>query len=96
MQYALWGVTYYFATPQDDIPDTSRGGSGEGSWSSDTGNGYHGGLQFLSSTWANAGGHGDAADASVSEQIYRAWIVWKTDGGSWHEWGWTRSACGLT
>lgn len=94
IQYVLWGVHYYFEHTYDDITGV-RGETGEGSWSADTGNGYHGGLQFLSSTWARAGGTGDAAQASAAEQIYRAWIIWRSHGGSWSEWGDTRTACGL-
>ena len=57
--------------------------------------GHHfGGMQFNLSTWASVGGRGNPADASPSEQIYRAFLVWKRDGGSWREWT-TRSLCGL-
>jgi hypothetical protein len=58
--------------------------------------GHHrGGLQFLFSTWASVGGRGDPANASPAEQIYRAFLVWKRDGGSWaREWT-TAGACGL-
>lgn len=55
---------------------------------------YHGGLQFLLSTWSSVGGVGDPAFASPREQLYRAWLVWKRDGGSWREWG-TAGDCGL-
>jgi Transglycosylase-like domain len=80
----------------------------EGAWNDNTGNGYFGGLQFAESTWEHAGGaHFDAFDhpgdqrgypftASIREQLYRAWIVWRRDGGSWREWGYrTRANCGL-
>lgn len=53
-----------------------------------------GGMQFLRGTWESVGGHGDPADASRGEQLYRAWLVWKRDGGSWHEWS-TSRVCGL-
>lgn len=64
-----------------------------------TGNGYEGSYQFLRSTWQSVGGHVDAHGhwASVvplPEQTYRAWLVWKRDGGSWFEWG-TAGLCGL-
>ena len=39
---------------------------------------------------------GDAAypfSASVQEQLYRAWLVWKRDGGSWRAWGAVGAAC---
>lgn len=55
---------------------------------------YSGGMQFLRSTWQNAGGLGDAWQWSPREQLYRAFVVWRRDGGSWSEWG-TRGACGL-
>lgn len=32
--------------------------------------------------WAAAGGHGDAADASVAEQHYRAWLLFRRYGVS--------------
>lgn len=77
-----------------------RVGSGEGSWTAATGNGYEGGLQFLLSTWKRAGGSVDrfghwASVATPREQLYRAWIIWKSHGGSWSEWGVMRPACGL-
>lgn len=43
-----------------------------GNWSINTGNGFYGGLQFTSQTWANAGGHRYAAEANLAtreEQI---------------------------
>jgi len=55
---------------------------------------YSGGMQFLTSTWRNAGGVGDAWQWSPREQLFRAWRVWSADGGSWSEWG-TAGACGL-
>lgn len=76
--------------------------SHEGALNAFTGNGYAGGWQFLLSTWESVGGpvvviHGVThwADvASPREQLYRAWLVWKRDGGSWSEWG-TAGMCGL-
>lgn len=60
---------------------------------------YGGGWQFLLSTWESVNGPGhslqDIADASPREQLYRAYLVWRRDGGSWAvEWG-TAAACGL-
>lgn len=66
----------------------------EGAWDANTGNGYEGGFQFLPGTWHSVAGHGHAYDATPREQLYRAWLVWKRDGGSWREWG-TARACGL-
>lgn len=72
--------------------------SHEGWWTANTGNSYEGAYQFLDSTWASVGGtvsHGiGASAASPAEQTYRAWLVWRRDGGSWREWG-TAGMCGL-
>lgn len=70
----------------------------EGAWNAATGNGYEGGMQFLESTWHRAGGrsYGShwASVVSPREQLYRAWVIWRSHGGSWSEWG-TARACGL-
>jgi hypothetical protein len=66
----------------------------EGAWNSETGNGYSGGMQFTGYTWRSVGGVGLPSRASPREQLYRAWLVYRRDGGSWREWG-TASACGL-
>ena len=68
-----------------------------GNWSTNTGNGYTGGLQFSSSTWAAYGGTGSAADASreqqiaVAEQIQasQGWggVVWQSPAGDWGDRG---------
>lgn len=55
---------------------------------------YYGGMQFLISTWRSAGGRGLPSDWAPREQLYRAWIVWRRDGGSWREWG-TAGVCGV-
>jgi len=55
---------------------------------------YFGGYQFTVYTWQSVGGRGYPSSASPWEQTYRAWLVWKRDGGSWREWG-TAGACGL-
>jgi hypothetical protein len=55
-----------------------------GSWSTNTGNGYSGGLQFTSSTWRAAGGSGSAHNASREEQIRVAKRVLQRQGwGAW-------------
>ena len=51
-----------------------------GNWSTDTGNGFSGGLQFTPSTWRAFGGSGDAEDASRSEQIQVAEKVKASQG----------------
>lgn len=66
----------------------------EGAWTSNTGNGFFGAYQFLLSTWRSVGGRGYPHQASPREQSYRAWLLWKRDGG-WREWG-TRSVCHLS
>lgn len=57
---------------------------------------YFGGMQFLVSTWQRPGvdGKGLPSAWSAREQLFRAFRVWRQDGGSWHEWG-TAGACGL-
>lgn len=55
-----------------------------GNWSTNTGNGYSGGLQFSPSTWAAYGGSGSAASASKAEQIRVAENVLAGQGiGAW-------------
>lgn len=66
----------------------------EGAFNATTGNGYEGGFQFLPSTWRSVGGRGHAYAASPREQLYRAWLVYQRDGGSWREWG-TARLCNL-
>jgi hypothetical protein len=65
-----------------------------GQWSINTGNGYFGAYQFLRSTWRSVGGTVRPDRATPRMQTYRAWRVWKRDGGSWREWG-TAGVCGL-
>lgn len=55
-----------------------------GDWSTNTGNGFFGGLQFLPETWKSHGGTGLASEASKAEQILVAERVLKTQGpGAW-------------
>jgi len=76
----------------------------EGAWSANTGNGHFGGMQFAAQTWRRAGGKPDPAFShpgdsrypfapSSSEQLYRAWRLWKRDGGTWRSWGAVGAAC---
>lgn len=78
----------------------------EGPWSANTGNGYFGGFQFAAATWKRVGGATDAAfahpgdpaypfSASASEQLYRAWRLWRRDGGTWRSWGAIGASCAL-
>ncbi|HET9876681.1 MAG TPA: transglycosylase family protein [Mycobacterium sp.] len=55
-----------------------------GNWSTNTGNGYYGGLQFTPSTWRAHGGSGLPHTASRAEQIRVAENVLRTQGlGAW-------------
>jgi len=77
----------------------------EAPWRANTGNGYFGGFQFAAQTWRRVGGARDAAfrhpgnpafpfSASATEQLYRAWVLWKRDGGTWRKsWGAVGAAC---
>lgn len=76
----------------------------EGPWKANTGNGYFGGFQFAPQTWRRLGGRPDPAfahpgdltvpfAASATEQLHRAWLLWRRDGGSWRSWGAVGAAC---
>jgi len=55
-----------------------------GDWSTNTGNGKYGGLQFKQGTWAANGGVGSPATASREEQIRVAENVLQSQGiGAW-------------
>ena len=55
-----------------------------GNWSTNTGNGFSGGLQFTSSTWTAFGGTGSPADATREQQIAVAEKVQASQGwGAW-------------
>ena len=55
-----------------------------GDWSTNTGNGYYGGLQFSQQTWTANGGSGSPANASQAEQERVAENVLATQGpGAW-------------
>ncbi len=85
------------AAPRRPAPPVAPGGGSSGTnwgavaqcesggnWSTNTGNGYFGGLQFLPSTWHDNGGAGNPAGASQAEQIRVAENVKKTQGmGAW-------------
>jgi opacity protein-like surface antigen len=76
----------------------------EAPWDANTGNGSYGGFQFMRQTWLTLGGAADQAfthpgdpdfpfAASKQEQLYRAWRLWKRDGGTWRSWGAVGRAC---
>ena len=55
-----------------------------GNWSTNSGNGFHGGLQFSLSTWRANGGSGMPESAGREEQIRVANNVLRTQGiGAW-------------
>lgn len=64
-----------------------------GNWSSDTGNGYFGGLQFSQGAWNSVGGSGNPAQASKDEQISRGKMLQKMRG--WGVWGACAQRLGL-
>jgi hypothetical protein len=68
------------ATDWDAVAQCESGGN----WSTNTGNGFGGGLQFTDSTWAANGGSGSPEGASRSEQIRVAENVKQSQGmGAW-------------
>ncbi|MBC7707980.1 transglycosylase family protein [Polaromonas sp.] len=55
-----------------------------GNWAINTGNGFYGGLQFTTSSWAAVGGSGLPSNASREEQIARATTLQSMQGwGAW-------------
>jgi resuscitation-promoting factor RpfC len=59
-----------------------------GNWSTNTGNGFYGGLQFKPSTWSSNGGRGHPSMASREDQIRVAENVLRTQGlKAWPECG---------
>jgi len=64
-----------------------------GNWSTNTGNGYYGGLQFSASSWRAAGGSGLPHQASKAEQIARAEVLKSKQG--WGAWPACTSKLGL-
>jgi hypothetical protein len=94
-----------YSAPAPAPAPASSGGSWSGPWSciaqhesggnasTDTGNGYYGGLQISPQTWAANGGVGNPADASIAEQEAVANQILATQG--WSAWPNTSAACGL-
>lgn len=72
--------------------------NGEGTWTSNTGNGYYGGLQFAQGTWDRNGGQQYASRADLATPLQQMWTAenaWKESGGSFAQWPNTARACGL-
>jgi hypothetical protein len=70
--------------------------SHEGAWTSNTGNGYTGGMQFDTATWLSNGGGRYAAEAYLAtpnEQLRIAYRTWQARG--WAPWPNTSAMCGL-
>ncbi|WP_400159870.1 transglycosylase family protein [Arthrobacter sp. BPSS-3] len=65
-----------------------------GNWSTNTGNGFSGGLQFTQSTWAANGGTGSPANATREQQIAVAQNVQASQG--WAAWPSCAAQLGLS
>ncbi|SDO46779.1 Transglycosylase-like domain-containing protein [Nakamurella panacisegetis] len=83
------GMTIFMAGSASADPSASDWASlrqceSSGDYSINTGNGYYGAYQFDQSTWNSVGGSGSPADASPSEQDYRALYLYRMRG--WSPW----------
>lgn len=68
---------------RDWLERTARCESG-GNWSTNTGNGFYGGLQFTLSSWHAVGGSGYPHEASKLTQMYRGVLLRRAQGpGAW-------------
>lgn len=65
----------------------------EGSYTSNTGNGYYGAYQFDKRTWGKYGGYEVASDAPASVQDEKAWQTYKARG--WQPWPTCKIKMGL-
>ena len=65
----------------------------EGSYTSNTGNGYYGAYQFDERTWGNYGGYELASDAPAAVQDEKAWQTYKARG--WQPWPTCKVKMGL-
>jgi resuscitation-promoting factor RpfA len=90
---ALSATAANAATPTSTWDALAQCESG-GNWSINTGNGFSGGLQFTSSTWAAYGGTGSPENASREQQIAVAERVQASQG--WGAWPSCSSQLGLS
>ena len=65
----------------------------EGSYTSNTGNGYYGAYQFDKRTWGNYGGYELASNAPAAVQDEKAWQTYKARG--WQPWPTCKVKMGL-
>lgn len=66
---AILGTSSAMANDSGSVWDRVAACESTNNWQANTGNGFHGGLQFTMSTWQAYGGSGAPEDASKSEQI---------------------------
>ena len=90
---ALSATAANAATPTSTWDSLAQCESG-GNWSTNTGNGFSGGLQFTSSTWSAYGGTGSPENASREQQIAVAERVQASQG--WGAWPSCASQLGLS
>jgi hypothetical protein len=88
----IWDEVYLVSWPSIDMWDELALCESGQNWEIDTGNGYFGGLQFSVSTWRYVGGLASPSASSRLEQIYRANLLWETQG--WQPWPGCRSKLG--
>jgi Transglycosylase-like domain len=87
--------------PEDDAPPVAGDSVWDrlaecesgGNWSTNTGNGYYGGLQFSEATWHSVGGSGLPHQHSREEQIKRGKILQQRSG--WGQWPHCAAELGL-
>src|SRR5215831_3593177 len=99
--------TYTPSAPVAQYSGGTGGGAFTGVWaciaqhesggnpSTNTGNGFYGGLQFTEGTWLANGGTGNPANASAAEQQRVANNVVAASGGSYGAWPNTSAMCGV-
>lgn len=71
-----WAVVRPYNAKLERMAQCESGGR----WYISTGNGFHGGLQFLLSTWRSVGGRGYPHRNSELEQKYRAVLLIRRAG----------------